>query len=232
MDEIQVRNYEDSSKKNFEDKISFRGKECDSPASPNKPKKKNDEDSCRESSSPDRLLIGVGNLIGEESNSSPLVLFKGETLLPSSYQRIPGQNGGNRRKNPAEDRPCAVQFLAGKASPAMEVSLLPFLSPSPSFLCRCARSPATGVAGFCCGRTFLFAIFPSPEVTADHRFWPPLAAGSPLLLPTAITRLLHRRSEHHRGDLSVPCFGPKETHGKEEKKKKEIHYTCRYLDMI
>ena len=84
MDEIQVRNYEDSGKKNLEDEIFFRGEECDSPASPNK-QKKNDEDSHRESSSPDRLLIGVGNLTGEESNSSPLVLFKGETLLPSSY---------------------------------------------------------------------------------------------------------------------------------------------------
>ena len=39
VDEIQVRNYEDSGKKNFEDEISFRGKECDSPASPNKQKK-------------------------------------------------------------------------------------------------------------------------------------------------------------------------------------------------
>ena len=34
MDEIQVRNYEDSSKKNFEDEISFREEECDSPARP------------------------------------------------------------------------------------------------------------------------------------------------------------------------------------------------------
>ena len=64
--------------------------------------KKNDEDSRRESSSPDRLLIGVGNLTGEESNSSPPVLFKGETLLPSSYQRIPERNGVDHRKSLVE----------------------------------------------------------------------------------------------------------------------------------
>ena len=139
------------------------------------------EDSRRESSSSvHRLPIGVGDKL-------PPVLFK-EEIPPLSFpSKISRQNGGNRRKFLTETHHCDVQFLAGKASSATEVSLLPFLSPSPSFPCRRACSPAIGFAGFCCEKKSLFLPF---SVAGGHRrppVWPPLAVGSPLLWPPTIS---------------------------------------------
>ena len=101
------------------------------PQSQPKPKQKKKEnrgeDSRRESSSSShRLPIGVGDEL-------PPALFKDENPPLSSHREILRQNGGNCQKFLMEIHRCAVQFLAGKASPAMEVSLLLFLSsPLPS----------------------------------------------------------------------------------------------------
>ena len=115
MDKIQVTNYEDSSKKNFENEISFR-EECDGPArvkksQPTKAQKKKIEEknSRRESSSSvHRLPIGVGKEL-------PPALFK-EEIPPLSFPpKILSPVGGNRRKITAEDRPCACPIARQKS---------------------------------------------------------------------------------------------------------------------
>ena len=158
------------------------------PTQTKKKKQKTEEKNSRResSSSVHRLLIGVGNKF-------PLALFKEENPPLSSHREISGQNGGNRRKFLTETRRCAVQFLVGKASPATEVSLLLFLSSPPSFPCRCARSSATGVAGFCCERNLYFCHFSDAGGHRRPSIWPSSCRWVTPLLPMAVPRRLHRR---------------------------------------
>ena len=61
-------------------------------------------------------------------------------------------------------------------------------------------------------------------VAGGHRrppVWPPLAVGTSPLLPMVVPRRLRRRPATHRGDLTVPCFSPKQAHGRRRKEEEE-----------
>ena len=175
---------------------------CDGPArvripahqSPKKKKKRKTEEknSRRESSSSSRRLpIGVGKEL-------PPALFKEEIPPLSLPPKIEIQSAAITGKPSRRPVPVPIQLLTGKASPASEVSLLPFLSSPLSFPCLCARSPATRVAGFCCGRNLYFCRFSLIfDAGGHHRpsVWPSSCRRVAPLLPKAAPRRLRHRSE-------------------------------------
>ena len=176
---------------------------CDGPTrvknpSPPKPKRKKRRRRKQRRRTPEGSLLPP--LVGSQSESEkspPLALFKEENPPLSLPPKILSPVGGNRRKTTAEDRLVPIQLLAGKASPASEVSLLPFLSSPLSFPCLCVRSLATGVAGFCCGKKSLFYRFSLIFDIGGHRrppVWPSSRRWVAPLLPTAALRWLHHRS--------------------------------------